>query len=214
MIMDTPLTTRAVLKIKKTLLGLDPAEREFRRVWPLLNSVQGLLVEGQERWLFRRARSLPRFANLVEIGSFKGRSTCCLAFGCRGGEKRVFAIDPFDGQSPDPQYGDYFADFKRNVERCALSDYVEPVKGLSSEVAKTWNKPIHFLFIDGSHRYDDVLTDFACFFPHVATGGTVAFHDVCEGWPGVWKAWHDTFKRQLTDIGYCSTIAYGIKPAG
>jgi hypothetical protein len=209
--MGTPFRTRVLLKIKRTVRELDPVEREFSRVWPTINSVEGLLVEGQEKWLFKTARSLPDPANLVEIGSFKGRSTCCLALGCRGTGKRVYAIDPFDRNEWDSQQQIYLEEFRQNIERCGISNYVEPTIGLSNEVAKSWTKPIHFLFIDGSHRYEDVMADFEDFLPHVVPGGIVAFHDVCEGWPGVFKAWHEIFKHRLTDIGYCTTIGYGRK---
>lgn len=210
--MGTPFATRVALKIQKIARDLDPAEREFRRVWPSIDSVEGLLVEGQEKWLFKAARSLPDSANLVEIGSFKGRSTCCLALGCRGTKKRVFAIDPFDRNEWDSRQQTFLQEFKQNIERCGVSNYVEPTIGLSNEVAKTWSKPIHFLFIDGSHRYEDVLADYTDFLPHVLPGGIIAFHDVCESWPGVLKAWHETIKHQLTNVGYCTTIGFGRKP--
>lgn len=207
-----PLPRRIVLKIKRILRELPSAEREFLRVWPLIDSVEGLLLPGQENWLFKTARSLPNGANLVEIGSFKGRSTSCLAFGCRGAKKRVFAVDSFNGNQWDFHERGFFREFSENMKRCGLGEYVEPVVGTSSEVAKSWTRPINFLFIDGSHRYEDVLADFAGFFPHVVTGGIVAFHDVCESWPGVLKAWHETILHQLKEVGYCSTIGYGRKP--
>jgi len=209
--MGTPFTTRVVLKIKRIARDISPAEKKFRRVWPLIEPIEGWLHDGQENWLFKRALALPDEANLVEVGSYKGRSTCCLAFGCWGTKKRVFAVDTFDG-GPDLPRHDSYEEFCQNLKRCQLSKYVEPMRGLSGEIAKTWNKPIHFIFIDGSHIYDDVLTDFAGFFPHVVPGGTVAFHDVHESKPGVWKAWNETIKPQLTGIGYHSTIGYGRKP--
>lgn len=210
--MGTPFTARAIFKMKKIARGFIPAEREFRRVWPLIEPIEGWLFGGQEKWLFKQARALPDGANIVEIGSFKGRSTCCLAFGCRGTKKRVFAVDSFDGNSWDFHERGFFEAFRRNVERCGLSEYVEPVAGVSSDVAKTWNKPIHLLFIDGSHRYEDVLADYAGFFPHVVPNGIIAFHDVQDCWPGVLQAWHGTVKRQLSGVGYCSTLGYGRKP--
>lgn len=209
--MGTPFTTRVVLKIKKIARDISPAEKEFRRVWPILEPIEGWLLESEGKWLFNAARSLGRHANIVEIGSYKGRSTCSLAFGCRGTKKRIFAVDTFDG-GPDLQRYDSFQEFCLNIKRCELSEYVEPIRGISWEIAKTWNKPIYFLFIDGSHIYEDVMADFASFFPHVVLGGTVAFHDVHESKPGVLKAWNETIKAQLRDIGYHSTIGYGRKP--
>lgn len=210
-----PLPTRVRLKVKRIIRELSPAEREFSRIWPLIDSIPGWLSDGQEKWLFKMARSLPDGASLVEVGSFRGRSTTCLAFGCRGTAKRIFAVDTFNGNEWDFADRDFFGEFSDNLQRCGVFEYVEPVIGISEEVGKTWNKPIDFLFIDGSHRYEDVVGDFESFFPSVVPGGVVALHDVNDpkgNWPGVSKAWHENVKHQLTNLGYCSTLAFGKKP--
>lgn len=188
-------------------------EREWRRAWPLIDSVEGWLAEGQERWFFEAAYSLPDATTIVEIGSFKGRSTCALASGCRGTRKRVFAIDPFDG-GPGwrGQETAFFREFSDNVKRCGVSRYVEPIKALSTEAGRTWNRPISLLFIDGSHEYDAVKADFEIFFPHVLPGGIVAFHDVSEDWPGPLRLWRETARDMLAETGYCKNLAYGRKP--
>jgi predicted O-methyltransferase YrrM len=211
--MSTPFVTRVRLKIKKVARELteSPAERGFRRNWPLVDSIEGWLLPSEGKWLFNAARSLPNLACIVEIGSYKGRSTCCLAFGCRESERRLFAIDSFDG-GPDLPKANLLPDFSHNIEGSGLSQYVQPVVGLSGQVAKTWDKPIHLLFVDGSHQYEDVMADFAGFFPHVVPGGIVAFHDVTGDWPGVFRAWNETVKPQLTEIGYCDALGFGRKP--
>lgn len=209
--MATPLITRVRLKLQKIRRDLDPLEREFRRIWTDIDSVEGWLYPEEGRWLFSAARSLPSRANIVEIGSYKGRSTCCLALGCRGRGKRVFAIDSFDG-GPDLPRADSFAQFQSNLERLQAAKQVQPIVGLSTEAAKTWEKPIHLLFIDGSHFYEHVMADFASFFPHVVPGGLVAFHDVQQSFPDVLKAWNETFKPRLTRTGHCVSLAYGTKP--
>jgi predicted O-methyltransferase YrrM len=212
--------TKSVLKRLATAIfqRVYAEEREFRRIWPVIDSIEGLLVSPiQEHWLFKVARSLPAHATIVEIGSYKGRSTCCLGFGCLGGNKHVYAIDTFKGNDELRQckfidQSGYFDEFCRNIEKCELSGYVTPICGWSAEVGKSWNRPIHLLFIDGSHHYEDVLTDFASFFPHVVPGGIVAAHDVVETWPGSFRAWHEHIKFQLRNVAYCSTLGYGIKP--
>jgi hypothetical protein len=134
--MSTPFVTRVGLKIRKIAreLAETPEERKFRGSWPLIDSVEGWLYASEGQWLFKTARSLPPSANVVEIGSFKGRSTCCLALGCRESEKRIFAIDSFDG-GPDLPKGNSLPEFLENLKRRGLSRYVEPVVGLSGEVA-------------------------------------------------------------------------------
>ena len=209
--MSTSLIARVGLKLKKIARDMTTEEREWRQIWPLLDSIEGWLLESEGKWLFHAARSLPRDATIVEIGSFKGRSTCCLAAGCRGSQKRVFAIDAFDGGVDLPSVNT-LPDFSRNLLVCGVSSYVEPVVGLSSKVARTWRRPIHLLFIDGSHAYEDVLADFAGFFPRVVPGGIIAFHDVInETWPGVAKAWAE-IKTGLTSIGYSESLGFGRKP--
>jgi len=181
-------------------------------VWPLIDSVEGFLVSPeQERWLFRTARSLPDKANIVEIGSFKGRSTCCLAYGCMNTRKKVFAVDTFDGNSSDFAHRNFLCDFQRNIEERGLGQYVVPIRGLSATIGQFWNKPIHLLFIDGSHAYDDVVADFRNFFPHVVPQGIVAFHDVVDTWPGALKAWRDVASHELCQVGNRSTLAFGRK---
>ena len=210
---------RARLMLKRVGRALyrrvSPAEREFRRIWPAIDSIEGLLVSPmQERWLFKAARSLRDQAIILEIGSFKGRSTCCLAYGCRGTGKHVFAIDTFEGNEADFFQRGFFDEFSRNIEACGLTEYVTPLTGRSDEVAKLWERPIDLLFIDGSHRYEDVLTDFRNFFDWVIPGGVLALHDVGDGrgWPGPYRAWHGDIKSQLMDIGSCDTLAFGRKP--
>src|SRR5258708_4225521 len=145
--MSTPLSTRLRLKVTKFARNLNPTNREFQRFWSVIDSVEGWLLPSEGAWLFGAARSLPRDGNIVEIGSFKGRSTCCLALGCRGTERRVFGIDTFDG-GPDLPKANSLPDFMRNLERCGVSAYVETIVEHSGVAAKLWKRPIHLLFID------------------------------------------------------------------
>ena len=210
-----PLPKRIWLKLRRTYLDLTgpKIDPEWRRALSMSRSIPGWLNPEQKRWLFDAACNLPSETTIVEIGSFKGLSTCFLASGCRGTSKLVFAVDTFNGNDVDFGHRDFFNEFSANIERTGLSHYVRPVVGISWEVAKTWKEPIHLLFIDGSHRYEDVLRDFEGFFPHVVPGGLVAFHDVGEeDWPGPLRAWNDTFSKRLVKTGHCSTLAYGYKP--
>lgn len=190
-----------------------PAERAFQRAWLHIQPLPGLLVSPhQERWMFLAARQLPDPANIVEIGSFKGRSTCCFGLAVKGTGRHIYCIDTFNGNDVDFHHRDFLAEFQGNIDRCGLTEQVTACRGLSHDVAKTWDRPIDLIFIDGSHQYEDVLADFENYFPFVKPGGVVAFHDVDETWPGVVKAWDQDVKQHLTDIGFCRTIAFGRKP--
>jgi predicted O-methyltransferase YrrM len=127
-------------------------DREFRRISALASGVEGWLDPGEQRFLFDSAYKLLQDANIVEVGSFKGRSTCFLASACRGTKKRVFAVDTFNGSDGD-YFGhrDFFSGFERNVRHCGVAQYVKPLIGRSGDIAKSWSLPISLLFIDGSH---------------------------------------------------------------
>lgn len=167
----------------------------FEKVQGRIYEVDGLLVPGQERWLFEATKSLPDDATIVEIGGYKGRSTCCFAFACVGTRKHVFTIDTFDGNTTDFSGDDlrhFFNVWHTNLKRNKLLEHVTPLIGLSQEVAKAWSGPIHLLFIDGSHQYEDVLVDFNAFYPHVVPGGIVALHDVEPKHADCLRVWHES----------------------
>jgi predicted O-methyltransferase YrrM len=56
--------------------------------------VEGWLSEAQGRALFEAAAATTGRGAIVEIGSWKGRSTTWLASGARLAGQRVYAVDP------------------------------------------------------------------------------------------------------------------------
>jgi MMP 1-O-methyltransferase len=140
------------------------------RVKPLIADVPGWLTDEEGEALYELAKRCSGRGAIVEIGSWKGKSTICLGLGSRAGaEARIFAIDP---------HADYrFGDFKTNVERAGIADLVTPIASLSQPAADGFDEPIELLFVDGSHEYDLVLEDFEKWVPKVVDDGWVAFHD-------------------------------------
>ena len=144
---------------------------EFQdRVKPLLTGVPGWLTDEEGEALYELAKRCTGRGAIVEIGSWKGKSTICLGLGSRAGNGvRIVAIDP---------HTDYrFGDFKANVERAGIADLVTPVPSLSQDAANGFGEPIELLFVDGSHEEGDVRADFDQWVPKVVDGGWVAFHD-------------------------------------
>jgi predicted O-methyltransferase YrrM len=140
------------------------------RVKPLIANVPGWLTDEEGEALYNLARACTGSGVIVEIGSWKGKSTVCLGLGSKeGASVPVFAVDP---------HADYrFGDFKTNVERAGITDLVRPVASLSQAAADDFQEPIELLFVDGSHEYPLVLEDFEKWVPKVIDGGWVAFHD-------------------------------------
>ena len=135
-----------------------------------MDELPGWLSYEEGEALYRLAKGCSGRGVIVEIGSWRGKSTTCLGLGSKAGKGvKIFAVDRHtDGTFPD---------WQRNVEAAGIADLVTPIKGLSQEVAAAFDEPIELLFIDGAHQYELVRHDFERWVPKVVNGGYVALHD-------------------------------------
>jgi predicted O-methyltransferase YrrM len=135
-----------------------------------LDELPGWLTAEEGETLYRLAKACSGRGVIVEIGSWRGKSTTCLGLGSKAGHGvPVFAVDPHSEHT--------FGDFSRNMEEAGLTDLVTPVPGRSQELAEGFDEPIELLFIDGAHQYELVNEDFDRWVPKVVVGGVVAMHD-------------------------------------
>jgi len=146
----------------------------------LTAGIDGWLSDKEGEFLFNKAKACTGRGVIVEIGSWKGRSTVWLGLGSKEGVKtKVYAIDPHNAGSDQDFYGkvNTLKEFKENIKKAGLNKVVISVLKDSSNAVKDWNKPIELLFIDGSHKYDIVKKDFLDWSKYLIEGGTIAFHD-------------------------------------
>jgi SAM-dependent methyltransferase len=144
--------------------------------------VEGWLTEAQARRLDRCARAVPAGGRIVEIGSFRGRSTIVLARAATAGAE-VVAIDPHLGSDRGPQeiaaqpeLGEEDTRlFRANLERHGVSERVRHIRALSSEAPL--EDDIDLLFVDGAHRYGPARDDLVRWGARVRDGGTMLVHD-------------------------------------
>lgn len=201
-------------KLKTILTYLDLADR--------LKEVDGFLLDIQAYTLMILANEGPGLGVIVEIGSYKGRSTCCLALGSKSAHReQVYAVDHFTG-SPEHQRGaasesaaivetgTTFHLFQENIKKLGLDDYVIPLKASSVEAAAGWARPIRLLFIDGDHSYEASRLDFETWAPHVVVGGVIAFHDI-NHFEGVTRFYKELLRtstayREIVDISGLSLV--------
>lgn len=148
------------------------------------SAIEGWLSDAQGCALFRAAAATTGRGLIVEIGSWKGRSTTWLAAGARLAGARVHAIDPHTQSLEDPSAKTLEA-FRANLRRVGLEAHVEPLVMTSAEAARVLSGGVELLFIDADHTYEGVRADAALWLPRVIEGGTVMFHDVAtSGYSG------------------------------
>jgi predicted O-methyltransferase YrrM len=175
-----------------------------------LAGVGGWLTEEEGETLYRLARACTGRGVIVEIGSYKGRSTICLARGSKAGRNvPIYAIDPHRGTAVE--------DFKRNLAVTGIEDIVTHIRKPSQEALPAiGDEPIELLFIDGNHKYPMVLQDFEQFVPRLVDGGFLVMHDTTSAFPGSKRVAEDRIyrSRQFRDVRFVfSTMTVGRKVA-
>jgi predicted O-methyltransferase YrrM len=161
----------------------DPA---FTQAWDEL-AVPGWLDRPVARLLHGLARSGPGHGDVVEVGSYLGRSTVILARGLQArGQGRLLAVDPHQGQlrrdqHPDGPLPDTWGLFLANLATAGVAEVVQPVRATSAKAAAAWQGPVRLLFIDGLHDFDSVLDDATRWHAHLTADAVVVFDDVQFG---------------------------------
>lgn len=165
-------------------------KRLLRRYWRQTSmnfnhytSIEGWLTTDEARGLFEIAGNLDPKAKVLEIGSWKGKSTWCIACGLRQGT--INCIDPFNADGDIESLETYknsrgnkslINQFKENLSGVSKSVIIKPYVGLSKDF-KGHFKSIQFLFIDGDHSIEGCQFDFENFKDSIEIDGFLAFHD-------------------------------------
>lgn len=155
--------------------------------------IEGWMSGLELLWLAYQAH---KAKSICEVGSWKGRSTRALLDNTEG---PVLAVDTWAGSDEedhekelagkDPDW--LFDEFIGNVSYGTPDGKLLYYRGLSLDGAKFCKDKgltFDFIFIDASHKYEDVKADIKAWMPLVNKGGLLAGHDYSHVWPSVVKA--------------------------
>jgi predicted O-methyltransferase YrrM len=156
----------------------------FAGAWELTESVDGWMTEDQGRRLWDAASRVPDGGQIVEIGSFRGRSMIVLARSATQAGT-IVAIDPHAGNDRGPQEISGYQDaaaadheaFSRNLTQAGVRDRVTHVRAFSSAAHAEVSGQVDLLYIDGAHRYAPARADIRDWGARVVPGGTMLIHD-------------------------------------
>ena len=160
------------------------SEPTFDDALDAIEGVDGWLTAGQARCLFDAAGVVPEGGRIVEIGSFRGRSTIVLGLGAAPGVE-IVALDPHAGNDRGPQEIEGFgteADhdhqvFLDNLEKAGVRDRVTVVRKFSAEAHGDVEGEVDLLWVDGAHRFRPAHDDLRDWGNRVRPGGRMLVHD-------------------------------------
>jgi hypothetical protein len=186
-------------------------------------------VAGVEGWLSLReteflalAAACPTTEGAVlEIGSYRGRSTIALALAvghgaARFGEKpsRLIAVDPMLDDDPlmhrPLPHGMARQTFEENLRRAGIRSLVEFHQAFSYDLAPSWDLPLRLLWIDGDHHYASTKQDFDLFSRFLADGAILAMHDVLSRYDGCIRVFSEDVltSPHFGAAGLCGSIGW------
>lgn len=103
---------------------------------------------------------------ILEVGSYKGRSTICLALSSP--KSNITAVDSYP-----PKFRKAKSEFIKNTYGYKISHFFMP----SVKLARKWQTPLDLIMIDGNHSYRSVKADLESWYPHLKSGSYMMFHD-------------------------------------
>ena len=165
-------------------------------------NIEGWMYPMEIDFLYNRAKDMK---SIVEIGSWKGRSTHALASGCKNG--KIYCVDHWRGSEGDITLGlsqkeDVYQVFKENTKEFKN---IEIKRGFSHEIAQEFHKKVDMVFIDAGHVYEEVKRDIEDWLPK--TKKLICGHDYSADFPGVVRAVNEKFG---TPDGVIGTIWYKV----
>jgi hypothetical protein len=202
---DTPRKLNAIC-VMSTTIG--DGERMIRHYWRGLPGP--VWFSGADIYAaFVASAEEPALA--VELGAWKGRSTCFMGVEIANSGKSIefWTVDTWLGSPGETGYedcdlegGTLFEAFSANIK--PVAQHVRPIRADTVEAAAQFaDSSIAFLYLDASHTYDGVMRDLHAWFPKMKIGGTIAGDDWCNeqgGQLGVRNAVNDFFGPHRSEI--------------
>jgi len=158
-----------------------------------LAALSGRISVEEGEYLMSLASQIQLGGQVVEIGSYCGKSTCYIAAGLllsNNTSAKLHAIDLWTkGGTKSSKYHteETWETWKRYVNKFEFGGLVIPHMTTSMKAVSKRKKPIDMLFLDGSHKYQSIHEDWREWKKFLFPGSIIAFHDYAEKWPGVMK---------------------------
>lgn len=181
-----------------------------------IDSVDGWLTDREVSFLALLAAHPTTTGDILEIGSYRGRSTIVLALAKRlsADDAGLIAIDPLPNEHPmaRDETGRWSARalFEANLSQSGVRSEVEFHQAYSQDLSQRWDRPLRLLWIDGDHRYASTKRDYDLYSPHLADGAVLAMHDVLSRYDGCIRVFTEDVlsSPHFGAAGVCGSIGW------
>jgi MMP 1-O-methyltransferase len=154
---------------------------EYSEIKSNVESVPGWMDSPDMEWLFNTAKSIKENGLVVELGSWKGRSSCSISLGLNNA--KLFCIDTWNGnlnqlavhyaEKGSGAYNDFITNCQTVAKRVPFILACD-----SSQAAVLFeNESIDWLFIDSDHSPEGIERDLKAWIDKVKPNGIISGHD-------------------------------------
>ena len=178
----------------------------------LSNNIRGMISNRAGEELFSLVYMQNLTGDVLEIGSFQGKSTYFLGSAVKfSGNGKMFAVDHFKGNLGKKKFyvvgkndlSDLEEGFINNIKKSSLNKTVTLINKPSYEaVNHIKDNSIRFLFIDAGHTAKEVSTDLELFKRKLKKKAIIAFDDYAPTFPGVVEVANNFIKNENINKKY------------
>ena len=170
------------------------------------SAIPGWMTKKELKWLIKEAAAIPANSAIVEIGSYKGRSSIAIAKAMRS-DAVFYCVDTWSGdpEEPEEMKSHYYIDWLKNLFEHAFRKSIIPIRLPSASAVTLFpRESVDWVFIDGCHAYEQVKSDITLWKSRLKQGGLLSGHDYVSDCPGVMKAVNELCEQ----VTFCDKIWY------
>lgn len=158
-------------------------------------------------------RQIPNDGLVAEIGVYKGRSTRYLCKECVANQRKIYAIDTWEGTPGEITEQEItrgisvYQIFLSNMQQCGYDKFVTAYKLDSLVAAEKFQKEdikFDLVLLDGDHHYENVIKEIPAWLKCLKSGGIIGGHDyyntIKMGGQGVRLAVDKYFDNKMINV--------------
>jgi GR25 family glycosyltransferase involved in LPS biosynthesis/predicted O-methyltransferase YrrM len=178
----------------------------LEKLQPQFNEIPGWF--SYEQLYTEVVDKLPNNANIVEVGTWFGKSTNFMANKIKKSGKRInfTTVDTFKGSPTEDIHNntlkvfdnDTYSEFMHSTIMLENLSNINVIKDTSINAKDSFvNNSLDFIMIDAGHTYEDVKSDINAWYYKVKPGGIISGDDYIREFKGVIKAVNEYFYGQI-----------------